>query len=87
MTQGLTVEDDLLQLYLIVTSNIEGWVDVSQSVCRELAYQGMLLQNINHMLHIRTLPNIQSEVSYSVAKSSETNVNPHFLHPDVAVSC
>ena len=72
MSQGLSSEDDLVQLYLLVASNIEGWVDVSQKVCKILVCNGMLLQNVNHLLHVTTLPQIDtSEVSvkYNMDKS------------------
>ena len=72
MSQGLSSEDDLVQLYLLVASNIEGWVDVSQKVCKILVCNGMLLQNVNHLLHVATLPQIDtSEVSvkYNMDKS------------------
>ena len=64
VSQGLSSEDDLVQLYLLVASNIEGWVDVSQKVCKILVCNGMLLQNVNHLLHVATLPQTDtSEVS------------------------
>jgi len=64
VSQGLSSEDDLVQLYLLVASNIEGWVDVSQRVCKILVCSGMLLQNVYHLLHVAALPQIDtSEVS------------------------
>lgn len=62
VTQGLSMNDDLVQVYLLLSSNIEGWVDVSGSVCSELANCGLLLQNINELEYIRTLPVESSEV-------------------------
>ena len=56
------MNDDLVQVYLLLGSNIEGWVDVSSSICSELATHGLLLQNINELEYIRTLSVENSEV-------------------------
>ena len=75
MSQGLSSEDDLVQLYLLVASNIEGWVDVSQKVCKILVCNGMLLQNVNHLLHVATLPQIDtSEVSVNYNMDKSRNI-------------
>ena len=62
VTQGLSMNEDLVQVYLLLSSNIEGWVDVSGSICSELATRGLLLQNINELEYIRTLSIENSEV-------------------------
>ena len=62
MTQGLKSEDLLAQLYLVVISNIEGWVDVNVSLCKKVASQGLLLQNIHHLEYFRTQHIENSEV-------------------------
>ena len=62
VTQGLSSEDILMQLYLLVLSNIESWVDVSSNVCMKLARGGMLLQNINDLQYLGGLPVDKSEV-------------------------
>lgn len=62
VSQGLSSEDMLMQLYLLVLSNLEGWVDVSQSLCTKLVQGGMLLQNINDVQYLGGLAIDKSEV-------------------------
>ena len=64
-TQGLSCQDDLIHIYLLVSSNIEGWLDVSEDVCEQIAFRGLLLQDINHLLYFAGLPASASEVSYN----------------------
>ena len=86
VSQGLSSEDDLVQLYLLVASNIEGWVDVSQKVCKILVCNGMLLQNVNHLLLVATLPQTDtSEVSEISGDRSWTKLLPN--HYFVVFNC
>ena len=60
-TQGLSCNEELMQLYLLVSSNVEGWLDVSVSVCSWVAC-GSLMQNINRLLYFISIPHGGSDV-------------------------
>lgn len=62
VTQGLSSEDLLVNLYLLVLSNVESWVDVDYSLCEKLVQGGMLLQNINDLQYLEKMPVDKSEV-------------------------
>lgn len=68
-TQGLSSEDVLMQLYLLVFSNIECWVDVGHSLCEKLIQGGMLLQNINDLKYLERMPVNKSEVLQSAVET------------------
>lgn len=55
-TQGMSCHKQLAQVYFAVTSNVEGWADVSVEVSKRIAYGGLLLQNINDLLYFMKSP-------------------------------
>lgn len=55
VTQGLSSEDVLAQVYLLVLTNMEGWVDVSRPLCTKLVCGGKLLSHVNDLKYLGQL--------------------------------
>ena len=55
--------DALAQIYLLVLTNLEGWVDVSGPLCARLAGGGKLLGHVNELKYLGQLATEKSEVN------------------------